>query len=213
MQQQEDELRLRQHERALENKWKKAEADVEQIRLKLELTKGSSGASGSVADEIENVGSRRKHERTAGCAESVAQQSVHRRPLSANVVIDLPTTVIQDKVDKRFSTYPKTTPLFQPGEGLFSTQPIEPSIFEKTEIRKSRVTEPPAPLTKTTFQQQENSAVQDSKRSQSPINNSWNRSAESRNRSTMNQTNPQLIYQPVTRSGANGLPKLKLTEF
>ena len=27
----------------------------------------------------------------------------------------------------------------------------------------------------------------------------------------MNQTTPQFIYQPVPRSGANGLPKLKLT--
>ena len=56
MQQQEDELRLRQHERALENKRKKAEEEKEERRMKLELTKGSSRASGSVADEIEIVG-------------------------------------------------------------------------------------------------------------------------------------------------------------
>ena len=72
--QQEDELRLQQHERALENEIKKAEEDKEQRRLKLELTKESSRASGSVADEIESVGSKRNHERTAGSAESVAQQ-------------------------------------------------------------------------------------------------------------------------------------------
>ena len=119
MQQQEDELRLRQHERAHENERKKAEADEEQRRLKLELTKGSTRASGSVADEIESVGSRRNHERTAGWAELVAQQAVPRRPLSPNVVIDPPTNVTQDRVDKRFNRYPKTTPLFQPGEGLF----------------------------------------------------------------------------------------------
>ena len=76
MQQQEDELRLRQHERALQNKRKNAEADEEQRWLKLELTKGISRASGSVADEIEIVGSRRKHGRTAGWAESVSQQWV-----------------------------------------------------------------------------------------------------------------------------------------
>ena len=81
-QQQEDELRLRQHERALENEIKKAEEDKEQRRLKLELTKGSSRASGSVAGEIESVGSKRNHERTAGWAQSVVQQSVPRRPLS-----------------------------------------------------------------------------------------------------------------------------------
>ena len=118
-------------------------------------------------------------------------------------------------VDKRFSTYPKITPLFQPGEGLFSTQLTEPSILKKPEIRKPiRVTDPPAsPLTRTTFQQQGTSAVQDRNRSQSPINNSRNRSTESRNRSAMNQTTPQVIYQTVPSNGASGLQKLKLTEF
>ena len=196
MQRQEDELRLRQHERALETERKKAEKDGEQRRLKLELTKGSSRASGSVADEIESVASRRNQEGTAGWAESVAQQSVPTRPLSPNIVIDPPTNVTQDRVEKRFSIYPKTTPLFQPGERLFSTQLTEPSILKKPEIRKPiRVTDPPAPLTRTTFQQQGTSVVQD------------------RNRNTMNQTTPQIIYQPVTSSGASGLPKQKLTEF
>ena len=110
MQQQENELRLQQHERALENESKKAEADEEQRHLKFDLTKGSTRASGSVADEIESVGSRRNYERTAGWAESVAQQSVPRPPLSPNFVIDPPTNVTQDRVDKRFSTYPKTNP-------------------------------------------------------------------------------------------------------
>ena len=146
MQQHEDDLRLRQHERALENERKKAEAHEEQRRLKLELTKGSSRASGSVADEIESVGPRRNQERAAGWAESVAQQSVHRGTLTPNVVIDPPTNVTQDRVNKRFSAYLKTTPLFQPGEGLFSTQLIEPSILKKPEIRKpTRVTNPAPP--------------------------------------------------------------------
>ena len=215
MQQQEDELRLRQHGRTLENERKKAEEEEEERRMKLELTKGSSRASGSEADEIESVGSKRNHERTAGWAESVAQHSVPRRPLSPNVVIDPPTNVIKDRTDKRFSTYPKTTPLFQPDERLFSTQLTEPSILKKTEVRKPiSVTDPPEPpLTRTTFQQQGTSAVQTINRSQSPINNSRNMSAESRNRSTMNHTTPQVIYQPVPSSGASGLPKLKLTEF
>ena len=215
MQQQEDELRFRQHERALGNERRKAEEDEEERRMKFELTKGSSRASESVADEIESVGSKRNHERTAGWVESGAQQSVPQRPLSPNVVIDPPTNVTKDRADKRFSTYPKTTPLFQPGERFFSTQLIEPSILQKPEVRKPiRVTDPPAPpLTRTTFQQQRTSAVQDRNRSQSPINNFRNRSAESRNRSTMNHTTPQVIYQPVPSSGASGLPKLKLTEF
>ena len=215
MQQQEDELRFRQHERALENERRKAEEEEEQRRLKLELTKGSSRASGSVADEIESVGSKRNQERIERWAEAGAQQSVPQRPLSPNVVIDPPTNVTKDRADKRFSTYPKTTPLFHPGERLFSTQLTEPSILKKPEVRKSiRVTDPPAPpLTRTTFQQQRTSAVQYRNRSQSPNNNFRNRSAESRNRSTMNHTTPQVIYQPVPSSGASGLPKLKLTEF
>ena len=136
MQQQEAELRLRQHERTLENERKRAEEEEEERRMKLELTKGSSRASGTVADEIESAGSKRNHERTAGWAESVAQQSVPRRPLSPNVVIDPPTNVIKDRADNRFSLYPKTTPLFQPGERLFSTQLTEPIIPKKTEVRK-----------------------------------------------------------------------------
>ena len=153
MQQQEDNLRLRQHERALENERKRAEADEEQRRLKLELTKERSRASGSVADETESVGSRRNEERTAGWAKSVAQHSVPRRPLSPNVVIDPPTNVTQDRVDKRFSIHPKTTLLFQPGEGLFSAQLTEPSFLKLPEIRKpTRVTNPAPPLTRTTFQ-------------------------------------------------------------
>ena len=62
LQQQEDELRLRQHERELENERKKAEADEEQRRMVIEVTKGSSRASGSPVDDIESVGSRRNLE-------------------------------------------------------------------------------------------------------------------------------------------------------
>ena len=223
MQLQEDELRLRQHERTLENERKKAEAEEERD-MKLELTKGSSRVSGSVVDEIESVGSKRSHERTAGWAESVAQQSVPRRPLSPNVVIDPPTNEsrteltnvsalklppkttrkLPENYPRKLPVSPKTTPLFQPGERLFSTQLTELSILKIPEVRKSfRVTDPPAPpLTRTTFQQQGTSAVQDRNRSQGPINNLRNRSAESKNRSTMNYTTPQVIYQPLPSSGA-----------
>ena len=168
-----------------------------------------------MADEIETVASRRNQEKTAGWAESAAQQSVPRRPLSPNVIIDPPTNVTQDTVDKRFSTNTKTNPLIQPGEVLLSKQLTQSSILKKPEIRKPiRVSDPPAPpLTRTTFQQQGTSAVQDRNRSQSPINNSRNSSAKSRNRSTMNKTTPQVIYQPVPSSGASGLPKVKLSEF
>ena len=80
MQQKIDELRLRQHERALENEKTKAEEDEKHRHLKLELTKGSLRASGSEADEIESVGSKRNTERTAGWAESVARSEVRRSP-------------------------------------------------------------------------------------------------------------------------------------
>ena len=115
MQQQEDELRLPQHERELENERKKTEADEEQRRMEIELTKGSSRASGSQADDLESVGLRKNLEKTIGWTNSVAQQSGPRRSLSPKVVIKPPENVKQDNCDKRFNAYLKTTPLFQPG--------------------------------------------------------------------------------------------------
>ena len=111
-----------------------------------------------------------------------------------------------------FTNISAPTLLFQPGEGLFSTQLTEPSILKKPEICKSlRVMHPPPPLTRTTFQQQGTSAVQCRNRSQRPINSSRKRSSERINRNTMNQNTPQVIFQTVQSSGASGLPKL--TEF
>ncbi|XP_075260006.1 uncharacterized protein LOC142351745 [Convolutriloba macropyga] len=73
---------------------------------------------------------------------SVAQHSSPSRPLSPNVVINPPENVTQDRDDKRFSTYPKTTPLFQLGAGIFTTQLQDSSILKKPEIPKSiRVTD------------------------------------------------------------------------
>ena len=96
----------------------------------------------------------------------------------------------------------------------FSTQLPEPSVLKNPEIGKLiTVTDPAPPLTRTPFQQKGTSEFQPRNRSQSPIKNPRNRSAESRNRSTMNHTTPHVIYQPVPSSGASGLPKLKLTEF
>ena len=168
---------------------KKAEADEER-----RLSKGSSRSSGSVTDKIESIGSNRNHERAEAWEKSAAQRSVPRRPLSPDCVIDPPKNVTQAVGYQRFSTYPKTTQLFQPGDRLFSTQLTEPSILKKKEIRKTiRVTDPPARLTRTKIQKQGTSAFQNRNRSQSPINNSRSRSAESRNRSTVNQATPQVI--------------------
>ena len=42
------------------------------------------------------------------------------RPVSPNVVIKPPRNVTQDRIEKYFSACPKTTPLIQPGLGLFN---------------------------------------------------------------------------------------------
>ena len=73
--QQEDELCLRQHERTLDYESRKTEADEEQKFMEIELTKKSLRASGSQADNLETVESRRKLKKRAGWATSVAQQS------------------------------------------------------------------------------------------------------------------------------------------
>ena len=84
--------------------------------------KKSSRATGSQADDLEGVGSGRKLERTAGWANTVAQQSGPSRQLSPNVLIDPPKNATQDRSDKRYSAYPIITLLIQLGGGFFSTQ-------------------------------------------------------------------------------------------
>ena len=76
--------------------------------MEIEPTNKSSRASGSQAEDLENVGSRPNLERTASGADSVAQQSDPSRPISPNVVIDHPRNVTQVKGDKHFSAYQKT---------------------------------------------------------------------------------------------------------
>ena len=167
-----------------------------------------------MVDDTESVRSRTKTRITPSWLKTVAEHSGPSRPLSPDCVVDPPKNGTQDIGDKRFSAYPKTTPLFQPGAGLLLAPLTEPSILKKPEIRKSiRVTDLQTQLTKTTFQHQGTSAAQNKFRSQSPINKSRSRSTESSNRSTVNQTTPQVIYQPVPSGGSSGLPKLKLTEF
>ena len=180
--------------------------------MEIEPTKGNSRASGSPVDDLENVGTRRNLERSAGWANSVAQYSGPSRPLSPNVLINAPKNVTQDRKIKRFSAYSKTTPLFQPGAGLFSVQLQDSIILKKPEIPKSiRVTQPQTFLPKTTFQQQGPSAFQSRHRSQSPKHNFRNRSMERQNQTTFSQATTQVIYQP--NGDPRGLPKLTLTEF
>ena len=211
---QEQELRLRQRERELDSERKKAEAEEQQRHAQIELIKRSCRASGSVVDDTENLRSRTKTRITPSWLKTVAEDSGPNRPLSPDCVVDPPKIGTQDTGDKRFSAYPKTTPLFQPDAGLFSAPLTEPSILKKPEIRKSiRVTDPQTQLSKATFQQQGTSAFQNRFRSQSPINKIRNRSTKSKNRSTVNHTTPQVLYQRVQRGGSSGLPKLKLTGF
>ena len=142
----------------------------------------------------------------------MAQESGPSRPLTPNVVINPPKNVTQDRGDKRFSTYPKTTRLFQPGAGIFSTQLQDSSILKKPKIPKSiRVSQPETLLPNTTFQRQGPSAFQHWQRSQSSTHNSRNRSMESQNQTTVSQSTPQVIYQPS--GDPRGLPELKLTDF
>ena len=94
-------------------------------------------ASGSQVDDLESFELRRNLEKSAGWANSVAQQSDLKRPLSPIVEIDPPKNVTQDRIDKRFNAYPKTTPLFQQGAGLFSAQLQDSSFPKKPEISKS----------------------------------------------------------------------------
>ena len=65
----------------------------------------------------------------------MAQQSVPSRRLSPDSLFDQPTNVTQAKGDKRFSAYPKTTPIFQPALRLFSVPLAEPSILKKPDIQ------------------------------------------------------------------------------
>ena len=70
-------------------------------------------------------------------------------------MIEPPKKATQESGDKRFNAYPKTTPLFLPGAGPFSTQMQDSIILKKPEIPKSiRVTESQTLLPETTFQQQ-----------------------------------------------------------
>ena len=78
---------------------------------------------------------------------------------------------------------------FSMGCRIFQTQLHDSSIPEKPEVPKSiRLTEPQMHLPKTTFQQQELSALQKRGRNQSPKHNFRNRLMECLNQITVSQT-------------------------
>ena len=149
----------------------KTQADEEQKRMEIELTKGSLRASGSQVDDLESVWSRRKLERTGGWTNSSA--NFERLPENYHVI---PT---------RCRT--------------FATQLQDSSILKKPEIPKSiRATEPLTFLPKTTFQQQRPSTFLNRRRSQSPKHNSRNGLTESQNQTRVSQSTPQKIYRPIS---------------
>ena len=142
----------------------------------------------------------------------MAQKSGPGRPLFLNVLIDPNKNVTQDRSDKRFSAYPKTTPLFQLGEGFFITQLQESSTRNKPEIPKSVIlTEQQTCLPKTTFHLQRTIALQNKQRCQSPKNIYRNRLLESQNQTTVRQPTAQVTYELSV--DPRGIQKLKLTEF
>ena len=172
----------------------------------------SFGSRKSWNQDLESVGSTRSLERTAGWANSVAQQPGPSWPLSPNDVINPHKNVTQGRGDKRFSTYPKTLSMFQTGAGLFSTQLQDLSSLKKPEIPKSiRVTQPQTFFPRTTFQQQRSSVFPNRQRRQRTKHNSCNKAMERQSQTTVSQATPKEIYQPI--GDPRGLPKHKLTEF
>ena len=130
----ETEQRLRERQLELEQEHeemelcRRKEQQEQDLRLKLQKQQ----------EELRLRQHERELENERKKAEADEEQS---RPLSANVVIDPPKNVTQERGNKRFSAYPKTTSLFQPGAGLFSAQLQDSSILKKPEIPKSiRVT-------------------------------------------------------------------------
>ena len=117
-----------------------------------------------------------------GWTDSVVQRSGPNWSLSPNVLMDPPRNVTQDKNEKKFSTYLKTSQQFQPCVGFISIQLHDSNFPKKQEVHKRiSVTELQTLLPKMTFQEQGMRAIQNRQRSQNPIINSRNRSAESRN--------------------------------
>ena len=211
LQQQEAELRLRLHERALENEKEKKKADaVEELKLlKLELTNRCSRASGSVADEIESDALKVNNEKTTGWTKSLAQRSVPSRPLSPDGVIDPPTNVTPARDGKRFSAYPKTCPLFQPGLGIFLAKLTEPRFSwnqKSTKELKWRIRKRRWRRRHFSSKKQSHSKTETEVRAPHKTIGTDLPRVE---RNKVNQTNSQVICQPLESGGASDLQKVK----
>ena len=178
--------------------------------MEIELTKGSSQATGSQADNIESVGPRHNLERTAGLVNSVAQQVGPSRPISPNVVINHPKNVIQERGEKLFRAYPKKIPRCSCW--------VQDSFQSNCKIRVfSRNLKSLNQLGQENYRRccpRRRSGNKDRQRSKTGKEArvpSSTLSTESQNQTTVSQATRQVIYQPIGVS--RELPKLKLTEF
>ena len=112
----EREMEMRKRERELENERKKAEAKEELRELEMAQKRGSSRASRSVADDIESMGSSKKHEFVDDWTRNLPkQQTPPPQPHTPEVIIDHPQTKTKEGAeDKRLTTFFTFPPTFTP---------------------------------------------------------------------------------------------------
>ena len=107
---------MRKRERELENERKKAQAKEELRELEMAQNRGSSRASRSVADDIESMGSSKKHEFVDDWTRNLPkQQTPPPQPHTPEVIIDHPQTKTKEGAeDKRLTTFFTFPPTFAP---------------------------------------------------------------------------------------------------
>ena len=106
LERQHQELEMRQQERELESERKKAEADEERRQFELEQKRGSSRASGSVANDMESNGSSKKQGYTKDWIQELPDPNYTPPALSPKIAVDLPKkTFPQVEKDKRLQPF------------------------------------------------------------------------------------------------------------
>ena len=89
-QRQQQELEMRQRERELEYERKEAEAEEERRQLEIEQKRGSSRASGSIANDVESHGSSKKQGYTKDWIQGLPDPGYTPPALSPKIAVDLP---------------------------------------------------------------------------------------------------------------------------
>ena len=148
------ELEMRKRERALENERKKAQAKEELRELEMAQKRGSSRASRSVADDIESMGSSKKHEFVDDWTRNLPkQQAPPPQPHTPEVIIDHPQTKTKEGAeDKRLTTFFTFPPTFtQMNQQLpLSNHNLRETVGPKEKPRSAAVTDQSKQFTKTT---------------------------------------------------------------